>query len=135
MHPEPVELGKVSFFEGLDAAELERMASWVDVEEHGAGELLTHEGRTSYAFFVLESGDARVEQDGAELRRLGPGDVFGEIALLGDGRRSADVVAVGDVRIYAMFGTRFREMQEAMPDVAARLQELAESRSGPDGRA
>jgi CRP-like cAMP-binding protein len=53
--------------------------------------------------------------------------------MLGDGRRSADVVAVGDVRIYSMFGTHFREVQEAMPEVAARIRELAESRTGPDG--
>jgi CRP/FNR family transcriptional regulator, cyclic AMP receptor protein len=135
MHPEPERLRQAPFFEGLDADELERIASWLDVEEHAAGALLTHEGRASYAFFILESGDARVEQDGAELRRLGPGDVFGEIAMLGDGRRSADVVAVDDVRIYSMFGTRFREMQKAMPEVAARLRELAESRTGPDGPA
>jgi CRP-like cAMP-binding protein len=135
MHPEPAQLSQVPFFEGLDVADVERLASWMDIEEHGPGTLLTHEGRTSYAFFIVESGDARVELDGEELRRLGPGDVFGEIAMLGDGRRSADVVAVGDVRIYSMFGTRFREMQEAMPAVAARLRELADSRSGSDGRA
>jgi CRP-like cAMP-binding protein len=52
--------------------------------------------------------------------------------MLGDGRRSADVVAVTDVCLYAMFGTRFREMQEVMPAVAARLQALAESR--PDAK-
>jgi len=132
MHPEPAELSKVSFFQELDAPDLERLSSWMDVQEYGPGTLLTHEGRTSYAFFILESGKARVEQDGEELRRLGPGDVFGEIAMLGDGRRSADVVAVDDVRIYSMFGTRFREMQEAMPAVAARLQELADSRSAPE---
>ena len=135
MHPEPAELRHVPFFAELAPDELERLASWLDVEEHGAGTLLTREGRTSYAFFIVESGDARVEQDGEELRRLGPGDAFGEIAMLGDGRRSADVVAVNDVRVYSMFGTRFREMQDVMPAVAARLQRLAESRSGPHGRA
>jgi CRP-like cAMP-binding protein len=131
MHPEPAELRKVPFFEELDDDDLERLAAWLDVEEHAGETLLTHEGRMSYSFFVIGSGDARVEQDGREIRRLGPGDVFGELAMLGDGRRSADVVAVNDVRLYAMFGTRFREMQQDMPAVAARIQHLAEARSTP----
>src|SRR5262245_6543301 len=58
MHPEPAQLREVPFFDGLEPDELERLASWLDVEDHGAGTLLTHEGRTSYAFFVLASGDA-----------------------------------------------------------------------------
>jgi CRP-like cAMP-binding protein len=95
--------------------------------------LLTHEGRSGYAFFILASGDARVEQDGEELRRLGPGEVVGEIAMLGDGRRSADVVAVDDVRIYSMFGTRFREMQEATGRRRPAPGAGSEPRS-PDGR-
>ena len=130
MHPEPEQLSRIPFFEGLGDDDRARVASWLDVEEHPAGTLLSREGQTSYAFFVLESGEARVEKDGAELSRMGPGDVFGEIAMLGDGRRSADVFATSDVRLYSMFGTRVREMQEAIPAVAARLQELAERRSG-----
>jgi CRP-like cAMP-binding protein len=62
---------------------------------------------------------------------LGPGDVFGEMAFFGDGRRSAGVVADTDVRVLVMFGARFREMQLSMPDVAARLEDLVRERSQP----
>jgi CRP-like cAMP-binding protein len=91
--------------------------------------VLIQEGRGGYALFVLESGEARVERDGNEIRRMTAGEVFGEIALLGEGRRSADVVAISDVRILAMFGACFREMETEMPVVTARVRELAERRS------
>jgi CRP-like cAMP-binding protein len=61
-------------------------------------------------------------------RALGPGDVFGELALLGDGSRHADVVAVTDLRVLSMFGTHFREMQATLPAVETGLERLADER-------
>ena len=138
MHPEPDRLIRVPIFAKLTDEERERVASWLDVEEHKPGTRLAHEGTTEYGFFVLDQGEARVDHDGHAVGRLGPGDVFGELAMLGDGHRRADVVAVTEVRVFAMFGTRFREMQMSMPAVAPALQDLAEGRligldaPGPD---
>ena len=128
MHPNPDRLIRIQLFDGLSDADLDRIASWLDVTEHPAGTALTHEGTAGYAFFVLDSGEARVEHDGRVVGHLTAGEVFGELALLGDGHRRADVVATTDVRVYTMFGTRFREMQMSMPALAARLQEVAEQR-------
>ena len=128
MHPNPDRLLRVRFFDDLTDADRERIASWLDVEEHPAGTPLAHEGASGYAFFVLDSGEARVEHEGRIIGHLSAGDVFGELAMLGDGHRRADVVASSDVRVFSMFGTRFREMQVSMPAVAARLQELADRR-------
>jgi CRP-like cAMP-binding protein len=58
--------------------------------------------------------------------------VFGELAMLGDGHRHADVVAETDAVVLSMFGANFREMQASMPVVAGRLQEIAAARSSPD---
>jgi CRP-like cAMP-binding protein len=77
---------------------------------------------------VLDEGEVRIEHGGGEVGQLGPGDVFGELALLGDGRRLADVVAVTDVRVLSMFGTHLREMQTTMPSVKAGLERLADDR-------
>jgi CRP-like cAMP-binding protein len=52
-----------------------------------------------------------------ELRRLGAGRFYGEAAILGDGRRTADVVAETDLELLAMFGTRFRVLQMEMPEL------------------
>ena len=56
-----------------------------------------------------------------ELRRLGPGDFFGEAAILGDGRRTADWSRI-DLELLAMFGTRFRVLQMEMPELAAMIE-------------
>jgi len=59
---------------------------------------------------------------------LGPGQVFGEMAFFGDGRRNSDIVAETPARVFSMFGTRFREMQMSMPEVTAGLEDLVEQR-------
>jgi CRP-like cAMP-binding protein len=118
---------------GCDPALLDKSAcsstSWFDVEEHAAGKRLAREGASDYAFFVVDQGEVRVEQKGRMLAKVGPADVYGEMAFFADGRRNADVSAETDVRVLAMFGTRFREMQLSMEDVAARLEDVVRERS------
>jgi CRP-like cAMP-binding protein len=127
-HPDAAGLSRVPLFEGLSDAELVRLATWLEVEQFQAGASLTREGRSDYAFFVLAEGTVRVEHDATTVATLGPGDVLGELAILGDGRRKADAVAETEVVVLSMFGTRFREMQLSMPIVAERLDAIAAQR-------
>ena len=64
----------------------------------------------------------------ALVAQLGPGDFFGEMAIMGDGRRVADVVATAPMTLYAMFGTSFREMEAELPEVAAQIRIAVETR-------
>jgi CRP-like cAMP-binding protein len=129
MQPDPDRLLRVPIFAGLSKDERTRLATWLDVEEFADGTVLAHAGASEYQFFILDQGRARVEREGRTVGTLERGEVFGEIAFFRDGRRSADVVAETWVRVLVMYGSRFRQMQTAMPDIAARLQELARSRS------
>ena len=129
MHPDPARLAAIPILEDLSEADLDRIASWLEVEEFLAGKRLTREGSADYAFFILEEGTASVERDGRHLADLGPGDVFGELSFFDKGRRVADVVATTDVRVLSMFGAQFRELQMGMPTVAKRLEYLATSRT------
>jgi len=129
MHPNAERLANVPLFAGLTDDERLRLASWLDVDEFAAGRHLAREGAAGYVFFVVDEGTVRVEHEGRTIATLGPGDVFGEMAFFADGRRNADVIAETDVRVLAMFGSRFREMQLSMPDVAARLEALVDERS------
>jgi NTE family protein len=128
MHPDPDRLREIPLFEGIGTDQLEQVASWFDVEEHPAGTRLTRAGASGYAFFILEEGHARVEVDGAAVNELRAGDVFGEMAFFADGRRTADVFADTEVRILAMFGTRFEQLLALAPAVADRLETLARGR-------
>jgi CRP-like cAMP-binding protein len=128
MHPEPQDLKRVPLFAELTDAEQAQVAAWFEIQEHEAGERIVHEGSPGYGFFVLADGEVRIEHGGREVGRLVPGDVFGELALLGDGRRHADVIAVTDVRVLSMFGTHFREMQSTMPAIESGLERLADER-------
>jgi CPA2 family monovalent cation:H+ antiporter-2 len=135
MHPDPQRLSEIPLFEGLTGEQLEQIASWFDVEEHPAGTRLTREGASGYAFFILDQGRARVEHDGTAIDELRPGDAFGEMAFLSDGRRKADVFADTEVGVMAMFGTRFRELQALAPEVTQRLEAIARDRSDtPEGQ-
>jgi CRP-like cAMP-binding protein len=126
--PDPDRLALITVFSGLSSAERAQLASWMEVQEFEPGRRLTEEGSFDYAFFVLERGRVRVDQGGERVASLGPGDVFGEMAFFGDGRRNADVVAETAGSVLVMFGTRFREMQASMPAVAESLRELVGAR-------
>jgi CRP-like cAMP-binding protein len=63
-----------------------------------------------------------VSAPGNQIRELGPGDYFGEVAILGDGRRSATVTTTTPSQLLVLFGTEFRRLQEDQPEIAARLE-------------
>src|ERR1039457_7655751 len=92
---------------------------------------MTHEGASGYAFFVLHAGAADVVVGGNVVRTLGPGDFFGELSMLGDGRQTATVTVTRPSTIWTMFGTRFRELQQQHPEIAAAIEKVATERGRP----
>ncbi len=96
-----------------------------------AGSALTREGERGarvLAFFVIVEGSARVEVGGERVRTLGPGDHFGEIALLRDSARTATVIAESGLRCLGLSAWDFRSFVEARPAVSLRLLEAASAR-------
>jgi voltage-gated potassium channel len=112
----------IPLFDGLEPDEQAAIAPWFELEDVGAGVNLTGEGTSGYSFFVLQGGTATVTINGIEVRTLGPGDFFGELALLGDGRRTATVTTVTPSQVLVLFGTEFRRLQQEHPDIAARIE-------------
>ena len=93
MRPSAEELRSISLFADLGPAELDRLASWFVVEERDSGATLTQQGAAGYAFYVLRDGTATVIQGDEEIRRLGPGDFFGELSIVGPRPEQPQVVA------------------------------------------
>jgi len=128
MHPDPADLRRHDLFEGVEDDDLQRLATWFEVEEFSAGQAILRDGAAGYAFYVIDSGTVRVQLEGGAVT-LGPGAPLGEMAFFSDGRRNAEVTAETDGRLLTMFGTRFRELQLELPAVADRLEAVVTQRS------
>jgi len=124
----PADLASIPLFASLSEVEREQVAGWFEPRTAAEGVTLAGEGATGYCFFVLAEGHAAVSSNGSQLTTLGPGDFFGEIAILGDGRRSATVTTTTPVRLLVMFGSEFRRLQEDHPAVARQLEEAMAAR-------
>jgi voltage-gated potassium channel len=132
MDATPAELAAVPLFASLSGPELAEIASWFDAKTVGEGTRLVGEGASGYTFFVLAAGSAVVTATGKEVGTLGSGDFFGEIAILGDGRRSATVTTTAPSRVLVMFGTEFRRLQQTQPEIAARIEATMDERVALD---
>ena len=114
-------LKKVPLFAGLDDKQIDRIASAMKERRFSAGDTLTEQGQSGVGFFVIESGEADVAVDGEMKRTIGPGDYFGEIALLSDSPRSATLTATSDVLCYGMTVWDFKPLVESNSDLAWKL--------------
>ena len=126
-------LGAIALFAGLSKDDRRRLAQVADEVDVREGKELIHEGRFGYEFFAIEDGTADVLQDGERIATLGPGDFFGEIALLKTERRTASVVATSPMTLIVMHSRDFRHMAREMPDVAQRLEQAVQQRLGAPG--
>jgi CRP-like cAMP-binding protein len=124
------DLAGVPLFASLDEAQLQELAGWFHVHNTGEGRRLVGEGAPGYTFFVILDGTAQVTADGVSLVTLGPGDFFGEIAILGAGQRTATVTSTSPVRMLVLFGTEFRQLEAAHPAIAAELTAAMQTRLG-----
>jgi CRP-like cAMP-binding protein len=118
----PVELLRgIVLFSDLKDRELREIAGAMTRRQVAAGSTLAVEGTQGIGFFVIEEGTAKVTIDGDERRTLGPGDYFGEIALIVDTPRTATVTAETPVVAWAIAGWAFRPIVQENAKVAWRL--------------
>ena len=115
-------------FADLGDAERAAVADAAYEVEAAAGDQLANKGDFGYALYAIESGTADVTADGVQLRTLGPGDVFGEIALIASGRRTASVVATSPMKLIALFKRDVWALEKNAPEAATRLRALIAER-------
>ena len=125
----PVELlQRVPLFEDFERGDLNRLSHSFKQRIFDAGATVADEGRTGAGFFVIESGEATVSVRGSERAKLGPGDYFGEIALIDDGARSATIKADSELRCYGLTSWEFRPLVEGNASIAWKLLETLAKR-------
>src|SRR5689334_23327287 len=119
-------LRRVPVFDELADDDLQRVAA-VSVPRHfPAGEAVFHEGDDSNTCYIVQRGHARAlreHQDGRQitLATFGPGDIFGELAMFDDERRSATVEAIDPVEALAILGPDMRRLMLRRPQLAVAL--------------
>jgi len=114
-------LQRVPIFSDLDRKERDRIAQSMKERTFQAGESVTTEGQSGVGFFIIESGEAKVTVGGQERRRLGPGDYFGEVALLNESARTATITAESDLKCYGLTSWEFRPLVETHGSIAWKL--------------
>ena len=103
-------LGNTPLFAGLSRKELETVLKTASEVDHPAGSDVVSEGTEGVGFHLILSGSATVTQHGRVLRTLGPGDSFGDIALIDGGRRTATVTADAPLHTLSMTAWHFKPM-------------------------
>jgi CRP-like cAMP-binding protein len=121
-------LRELHVFDGLSRKQRRLLASRADELEISPGKMLCSKGETAHQFFVIEDGTAKVVRDGQYLDELGPGDFFGEMGLLDNAPRNADVVAQTPLRLMVLSGRALRDLEREAPGFARKLSRSVEQR-------
>lgn len=124
-------LAVIPVFAALDEATLTELARVATEMEAPPGKVIAAEGDFGHAMFAIESGTADVVAGDQTLKTLGPGDVFGEVAVLASGRRTASVVATSPIKLITVFKRDVWTLERRAPDAAAALRELIAERIAP----
>jgi CRP-like cAMP-binding protein len=120
------ELSKVPLFSDCSNRDLQTIGRVVKDIDHRAGTVIAREGEPGVGLFVIVEGEAEVTIGGMKKATLGPGEFFGEIALLDGGPRTATVTATTDVKLLGLTEWVFRGLMQEHPSIAIKtLQQMA----------
>jgi CRP/FNR family cyclic AMP-dependent transcriptional regulator len=120
--PAPAELlRRVPLFADFSDRELKRLAQTFKERKFSAGDAIATEGKGGVGFFVIGEGTVSYSIGGEPKGQGGPGDYFGEVALIDEGSRSASVTAATDVTAYGLTSWEFRPLVEENASIAWEL--------------
>ena len=111
----------VPLFSQCSRRELAQIAGIADEIDLRKDKILIREGARGREFFVLLEGSAEVTKDGRKINTLGPGDFFGEIALVSDSPRTATVTATSPVHTLVITDRSFRRLLEDVPEIQRKV--------------
>jgi CRP-like cAMP-binding protein len=123
---------RVPLFARCSKPELKEIAMLADEIDLRAGKELTRQGALGREFFVLLEGTADVKKDNRKVNTLGPGDFFGEIALVSREPRTATVISTSPVRALVITDRSFRRLLDDAPRVQTKVMEAMAERLAPD---
>lgn len=120
------QIGRVPLFSDCSQRDLQTISRAIKAVSHPAGTVIAREGEPGVGLFIISSGTAEVTIGGKKMTTLGPGDFFGEIALLDGGPRTATVTARTDLELLGLTEWVFRGLMQEHPVIALKtLQQMA----------
>ena len=122
------QLRRIELFAGLTRKQRRRIAMRTEEIDVQPGRVLCGKGEHADEFFVIEKGTARVVRDEQYLDELGPGDFFGEMGLLEDAPRNADVIAQTPLTVIVLSGPVLKELARESSELARTLSRSVEQR-------
>jgi CRP-like cAMP-binding protein len=114
-------LGRVGLFAGLPKKTLQLVADMCRQHEFDAGDVIVTEGERSSRFYMIVDGGVEVRRQGQRVGALGPGQYFGEYAVIDKAPRSATVIATTPVRAYSLASIALRPLLKEEPEITYRL--------------
>ena len=120
---DPDRLKAIPVFSSLDEQTLRGVATFAGETSVPAGKTLVREGDYAYEFMAIEEGEADVIRGGEHIATLGPGDFFGEIAVLEKSLRTASVVAKTPMRLVTLSHWDLKRVGNAIEQIRATLEE------------
>jgi CRP-like cAMP-binding protein len=124
-------LKRVPLFSGCSKKELERISMIADEIDFRSGKTLITEGAPGREFFVLADGSAEISRKGKRIDTAGPGDFFGEMALLSDQPRNATVTTTSEANALVVTASSFRNLVESNPLIALKVMRAVAERLPP----
>jgi CRP/FNR family cyclic AMP-dependent transcriptional regulator len=121
----------VPLFSGCSKKELERISMIADEIDFRSGKTLIKEGAPGREFFVLAEGTAEISRKGKRIDTAGPGEFFGEMALLTDQPRNATVTTTSAVDALVITASSFRTLVESNPLIALKVMRAVADRLPP----
>jgi CRP/FNR family transcriptional regulator, cyclic AMP receptor protein len=114
-------LRSIPLFARFDRQHLERLGMLTEEVDVPAGKMLIHQGDAGDDLMIIVSGQVGVERNGARINQMGPGDFFGEIALIERGPRTATCTAEAPTRLLVVNHRDFHSLMEEFPEIATQV--------------
>lgn len=121
-------LRNIDIFAIFTPEEMQRVITAFTLQAAEPGEAIVTQGGEADSFYLIFEGRLEVSRDDGKVAELGPGDFMGEIALLEEIPRTADVKAAGPAKVFSLTKADFQEFVGKNPNFEKRMREAADSR-------
>src|SRR5665213_1803191 len=119
--PKATDLKEIWLFSSCSGSELRKIRASLDAVTVPAGKILVEEGHIGQEFFIIVDGSAKVSRNGKKVATLGPGDHFGELALLDRRPRSASVTSETDLDVLVLSQRQFNGLLQSVPTIGRKM--------------